>query len=105
MPAGVDTPLVQLTLPINSAYIVTAAIELGNTSLTAGFVGCTLLEGSTPIGGGSAELSARNLFDQTVTLTGATTGGVITLNCNPENAAQGRNNVITAIRVGALHTQ
>ena len=103
--AGVDTPLVQLTLPINSAYIVTAATELGNTSLTAGFATCTLLEGSNPIGAGSAEFSAQNVFAHMITLTGATSGGVVTLSCNPENAAQGRNNVITAIRVGTLHTQ
>jgi hypothetical protein len=105
MAAGVDSPLVQLTLPINSAYVVTAATELGNTSGGTNFVGCTLLEGSLPIGAGLTELPGLNAFARTLTLTGATSGGVITLSCNPDSAAQSRNNVITAIRVGTLHTQ
>jgi hypothetical protein len=105
LPAGTDTTLVQLNLPANAAYIVTAATELGNASGATGFVACKLLEGSTTIGAGSASLSALNVFSQTVTLTAATTGGVIKLSCNPDNSAQGRNNVITAVKVGTLHTQ
>jgi hypothetical protein len=105
LPLGVDTPLVQLTLPTGGAYIVTAATELGNTSGSSGFASCALLEGGTAIGGGSASIPALNVFYGTVTLAGATTGGVISLTCNPSVAGQGRNNVITAIKVGTLHTQ
>jgi hypothetical protein len=103
--AGADTTVVQLSLTPGSNYIVTAATELGNTSGVSNLVSCTLLENSNPIGGGSAFLPALNVFAQTVTLTAATTGGNIKLSCNPTTAAQARNSVITAIRVGALQTQ
>ena len=103
--AGSVTTVAQLSLTPDSNYIVTAATELGNTSGTANLVSCTLLENSNPIGGGSAYLPALNVFAQTVTLTAATTGGNIKLSCNLDSAGQARNSVITAIRVGALHTQ
>ncbi len=105
LPLGVDTALVQLTLPTGGAYVVTAATELGNTSGNAGLASCTLLEGGAAIGRGSASAPAANVFYGTVTLTGATTGGVITLTCNPDTAGQGRNSVLTAIKVGILHAQ
>ena len=79
LPAGVDTVVVQLSLPLDESYIVTAAAELGNGSGTAGLVNCTLLENFNPIGGGSANLPTQNVFAQTITLTGATTGGNIKL--------------------------
>jgi hypothetical protein len=103
--AGADTIVAQLSLTPDSKYIVTAATELGNTSGSSNLVSCTLLENFNPIGGGSAYLPALNVFAQTVTLAAATTGGNIKLSCNPDRAAQARNSVITAIRVGALHTQ
>jgi hypothetical protein len=105
LPAGSDTTVVQLRLTPGKSYIVTAATELGNTSGAANLVGCTLLENSNPIGDGSAALPAENVFAQTVTLTSATTGGNIKLSCNADGGGRARNSVITAIRVGALHTQ
>jgi hypothetical protein len=95
----------QLSLTPGRNYIVTAATELGNNSGVGNLVSCTLLENFNPIGGGSAYLPALNVFAQTVTLTGATTGGNIKLSCNPDSGGQARNSVITAIRVSALHTQ
>ena len=84
---------------------MTAATELGNKSGAPNPVNCTLLENSNPIGGGSAELPAENVFSATVTLTGATTGGNIKLSCNPDADVKARNSVITAIKVGTLHKQ
>ncbi len=104
LPAGTATAVVQLTLPAGGAYIITAATELGGTSTAGGFVNCTLLEGASPIGGGSTELPTQAAFAATITLTGATSGGTVSLSCNPDNAAQARNNVITAIKVGTLHS-
>ncbi len=103
LPAGADTVVAQLSLPPASSYIVTAATELGSNG-AGGVVSCTLLENFNPIGGGSASLPALTRFTQTVTLTAATTGGTIKLSCNPDSAGQARNSVITAIKVGALHT-
>jgi len=104
LPAGTATAVVQLALPAGGAYIVTAATELGSTGTSGGFVNCTLLEGASSIGAGSTELPTQAAFAATITLTGATTGGTISLSCNPDNAAQARNNVITAIKVSTLHT-
>jgi hypothetical protein len=105
VPAATDTTLVQLSLTPDRSYIVTAATELGGGSATANVVTCTLLENFNPIAGGSASLNANNQFQQTITLTAATTGGNIKLSCNPDSSDVARNSVITAIRVGTLHTQ
>jgi hypothetical protein len=105
MPAGQDTQLAHLSLTPNSSYIVTAATELGGASATAGLVSCTLLENFNPLATGSANLPAENVFAQTITLTAATTGGNIKLSCNPDNSDLARSTVITAIKVGTLHTQ
>jgi len=104
LPAGTATAVVQLVLPAGGEYIVTAATELGGVSTAGGFVNCALLEGTSPIGGGSTELPTQAAFAATITLTGATSGGTISLSCNSDNAAQARNNVITAIKVGTLHS-
>jgi hypothetical protein len=103
--SGTDTTVAQLSLTPDRSYIVTAATELGNVSGVSNLVGCTLLENFNPIAGGSASLNGSNAFQQTITLTAATTGGNIKLSCNPDAAASARNSVITAIRVGTLHTQ
>lgn len=102
---GADTSVVQLSLTPNSSYIVTAATELGNSSGATNLISCTLSENNAPIAGGSAFLPALNVYAQTVTLTAATSGGTVRLSCNPTGAAQARNSVITAIKVGTLHTQ
>jgi hypothetical protein len=101
--AGKATAVVQLSLPPSTGYIVTAAAELGNNAATEGFVDCTLSDGAST-SSGSAFLANKAAFLQTLTLTGSTSGGVITLSCTPDNAGQARNGVITAVRVGALHT-
>ncbi len=103
--AGADTTVVQLTLAPGSSYIVIAGAELGNSSGATNLVTCTLLENNSPIGGGSAYLPALNVFAQTITLTAATTGGDIKLNCNAAGGGQARHSVITAIKVGTLETQ
>jgi hypothetical protein len=103
--SGTDTTVVQLSLTPDSSYIVTASTELGNSSGTANLVSCTLLENNNPIGNGSGALPSLNVFGQTITLTGATTGGNIKLSCNPDASAQARSSVITAVKVGTLHTQ
>jgi hypothetical protein len=105
LPGGQDTAITTLSLTPGKSYIVTAATELGNATSTAGLVSCTLLENSNPLDSGSASLPAAAVFAQTMTLTGATTGGNLKLSCNPDNSALARNTVITAIQVGTLHTQ
>jgi hypothetical protein len=105
LPAATETSVAQLTLPASGSYIVTAATELGNTSGATGFVSCTLDQNLNSLVSGSAEFSALNTFGRMITLTDSTTGGVVKLTCNPDNAAIARNTVLTAIQVGTLHTQ
>jgi hypothetical protein len=102
LPQEKATAIVQLSLPASTGYLVTAAAELGNSTITPGFVDCTLSDG-TNTSSGSTSLAGTTTFQQTLTLTGSTSGGVMTLSCNPDNAGQARNGVITAVRVGALH--
>lgn len=105
LPAATDTSVAQLVLPVGGSYVVTAATELGNTSGTAGFVTCTLEQNLNSLVSGSTEFTTANVFGRMITLTDATTGGVVKLSCNSDAAAKARNTVITAIQVGTLHTQ
>jgi len=104
LPLEKATAIVQLTLPASTGYIVTAATELGNSGATTGFVDCTLSDGTTTSSGSTFMATAAATFQQTLTLTGSTSGGVMTLSCNPDSSGVARNAVITAVRVGALHT-
>jgi hypothetical protein len=105
LPSGTDTVIAQLSLTPDQSYIVTAATELGNGSGNPNSVSCTLLENFNPLGAGSAALPGTNTFAATMTLTGASTGGNVKLSCNADNTAVARNTVITAVKVGTLHTQ
>ncbi len=105
---GNDTPLAQLTLPAGATFIVTASTTLGNSTSVENPASCTLLQNSNPIGGGSADLPGKLIFASTITLTAAVNtadGSVVRLTCNPDSQANARNTVITAIKVGTLHTQ
>jgi hypothetical protein len=109
MSGGEDTRIAQLTLNVRGSYIVTAATELGgsagnDTNLTI----CTLLQNANPVGSGSADLPGLAAFVDTVTLTAAvntSNGSNVFLSCNPTALAIARNTVITAVRVGTLHTE
>ncbi len=105
LPSGTDTIVTQLSLTPDNAYIVTASTELGNASGTANLISCSLLENNNPIATGSGSLPSLNVFAQTITLTAATTGGNIKVSCSPDASAQARHTVITAVKVGTLHTQ
>jgi hypothetical protein len=103
LPAEKPTAIVQLTLPASTGYLVTAATELGNSGATTGFVDCTLSDGTTTSSGSTFMATATATFQQTLTLTGSTSGGVMTLSCSADSSGVARNAVITAVRVGALH--
>jgi hypothetical protein len=109
MSGGTDTRLAQLSLTVGGSYIVTAATELGGSAGgDNNFISCTLLQNSNPVGAGSAEPPALAAFADTLTLTAAvstTNGANVSLSCNPSDLAIARNTVITAVRVGTLHTE
>lgn len=98
-----DNTVASLSLPAGGAYVVTAAVALGNNGAVQNLVSCTLRDDGTAVSTGSADLAQLPVFSQTITLTGTSDGGVLTLICQPDVGAQARSRVITAIRVGSLH--
>ena len=108
--AGNDTRIAQLRLTIRGSYIVTAAAALaGNAGSELNLASCTLLQNSNPVTSGSASLQPGvAAFDETMTLTAAVStsdGSNVSLSCNPDGLGFARNVVITAVRVGTLHTE
>jgi hypothetical protein len=108
--AGSDTRIAQLSLNVGGSYIVTAATELaGNASTSLNLASCTLLQNSNPVADGSADLPPGvAAFDDEMTLTAAVdtaNGTNVSLSCNPDGLGFARHAVITAIRVGTLHTE
>jgi hypothetical protein len=107
--AGSDTRIAQLSLKVGGSYILTAATELaGNASPTTNLASCTLLQNANPVAVGSADLPALAAFTDEMTLTAAVStsnGTNVSLSCNPDGLGFARRVVITAVRVGTLHTE
>jgi hypothetical protein len=108
LPGGTDTVVTQLSVPAGATYIVNASTDLGNATNTPSPISCTLLQNSNPLTSGSASLPGQLLFAATIALNtavDAANGTNVKLSCNPDSNAKARNSVITAIRVGTLHTE
>jgi hypothetical protein len=103
LPATVDTTVARLSLPLGN-YIVNATTALGSNG-AGGLVSCDLLENNNPISRGNANLPALGAFSQTIALTAVSTGGSISLVCNPDTGSQARSRVITAVHVASLTIQ
>ena len=108
LPGGTDTVVTQLSLPAGATYIVNSSTALGNATGTESPVSCTLLQNSNPLTTGSAILPGQLLFAATIALNTAVdsaNGSNVKLSCNSDSNAKARDSVITAIRVGTLHTE
>ena len=103
LPATTVTTVATLTLPAGS-FIVTAGTALGGTAATPNIILCDLRDDGTILttGSGFVEIAA---YMETVTLTGTSDGGVVTLNCNPDGSASARSRTITATRVASVQAQ
>lgn len=104
LPPAADTNVVQLSLPTNRTYIVTAAADLGSNG-AGGLVECQLLQNNNPIATGHGNLAAMAVFSQTITLTAASSGGTVRLVCTPDSGSQAKSRAMTAVRIGSLTTQ
>jgi hypothetical protein len=102
--AATDATVASLNLPAG-AYVVTAATALGNNGAVANLVTCTLRDDGAVVATGYANLAALAVFSQSITLTGTSNGGAVSLVCQPDAGAQAKSRVITATRVGALQAQ
>jgi hypothetical protein len=105
LPAGTSTTVATLNLPAGGSYIVTAHATLGNNAATANLANCELRDDGVKVTAGNGALPALAVFGETITLTGSSDGGAVTLACELDNAGQARERVITAIRVGTLQAQ
>lgn len=102
VPAATSTTVATLDLPTGGQYLVTAGATLGNDAATANLAHCELRDDGTKITAGNDALPPAAVFAATITLTGASDGGTVTLACDLDNAGQARDRVITATRVGSL---
>jgi hypothetical protein len=106
LPPGADTTVATLNLPTGGNYQVTSVTSLGNFASAAN-VRCQLRDQGVVLTAGDSRLNniAANQFQNTITLTWFSDGGVVTLTCNPDNAALARDRVIAATRVARVETQ
>jgi hypothetical protein len=103
LPATTVTTVATLNLPAGS-YILTAATSLGGAGAGANFILCDLRDDGTILTTGSGFVDLA-VYMETVTLTGASDGGVVTMACNPDAAALARSRTITATRVASVQAQ
>ena len=100
--------MTQLSLPAGATSIVNSSTALGNATGTESPVSCTLLQNSNPLTTGSAILPGQLLFAATIALnTGGRLGERVEREAELQSDfnAKARDSVITAIRVGTLHTE
>lgn len=102
LPPATDTVAIQVTLPTPGNFVVTVTSQIGNNSGAANFVGCTLLDANNPLASSVSRTDATNTFQDTISLTGVSDGGVVRLSCNPDAGASARNLVLTAVRVNTV---
>ncbi|MFN8149884.1 MAG: hypothetical protein U0R24_01995 [Solirubrobacterales bacterium] len=101
LPGGVDTVAIQTTLPTGN-FAVTVSGEVGNSSSAVNSIECDLLDANNPLAESLSATTASNTFQDTISLTGVTDGGVVRLSCNPDGGAAIRAMVLTAVRVGSV---
>jgi hypothetical protein len=98
---GADAEVVGLDLP-GGDFQVIASVDLGGTIATPASptrIRCQLRDDGRFLTGGDATV-VSGAFDSTITLTWFTDGGRASLTCNPSFAAQVRDRVVSATRLG-----
>ena len=103
LPATTATTVATLNLPPGS-FMVTATTTLGGTAAVATPILCDLRDDGAGLTTGSGFVDLA-LYMDTVTLTGASDGGAVTMTCNPDAAALARSRTITATRVASVQAQ
>lgn len=101
LPGSTDTVAIQTTLPTGN-FVMTVSAQIGNSSGAANSVTCDLLDANNPVATSITALTSTNTFQDTISLTGASDGGVVRLRCSPDLGASVRNLSLTAIRVGSV---
>jgi hypothetical protein len=98
---GTDTVAIQTTLPTPGDYLFTISAELGSVGATTS-VSCDLLDANNPVASAIVPM-ATGQFAPSISLTGASDGGIVRLRCTPSpGAGQARNLFFSAVRVGSV---
>ena len=97
-----STTVATLSLPNGANFVVTAAASLGNATNTLNLASCELRDDGVKVTAGNGTLPAQAVFGETITLTGTSNGGVVSLACQLDHIGQARDRVITAVRVASL---
>ena len=92
----------QEKVPGTGNFVMTVSAQIGNSSGAANSVTCDLLDANNPVATSITALPSTNTFQDTISLTGASDGGVVRLRCSPDLGASVRNLSLTAIRVGSV---
>ena len=103
LPSATDATVATLTLPAGS-FIVTASIALGGAGAGANYILCGLRDDGVVLTTGSGFTDGA-VYRDTVTLTGASDGGAVTVVCNSDAGALARSRTITATRVASVQAQ
>jgi hypothetical protein len=103
--ANADTTVATLNLPAGGSYVVNASTSIGGNGGGVNVTECDLRENGNIVSSGFTQTNAAQ-FQGSVALTGTSTGGAVTLTCNPSpNGAQAKSRVITATRVSSIVAQ
>jgi hypothetical protein len=105
LPATTDTTVATLNLPAGGKYVVTAHASIGPNAATQELVSCTLKNNGTTLTQGFTATPPLAAFSAEPVTAGVADGGAVTLTCNPDNASQAKERVITATRVNSVTTQ
>ena len=103
LPSSTVATVATLNLPPGS-FIVTAGTALGGAGIGDNHILCDLRDDGAVLTTGSGFVNAA-VYMETVTLTGASDGGAVTMTCNPDLGALARSRTITATRVASVQAQ
>lgn len=101
--ANTSNTVATLSLP-PGAFVVTAATSLGGRQAGSNFIPCILRDDGAVVTGGEGFVDFA-AYMESVTLTGVSNGGTVTMACTPSAPAAARSRTITAVRVGSLQVQ
>ena len=100
LPAATETNVATLSLPAGGHYLVIAETSLGKNATTQ--VPCTLKDDGTVLQQGDVLVNGAADYTHTMTLSGFSDGGNVTLSCKAAAAAKAQNRAIDAVRVGSV---
>jgi trimeric autotransporter adhesin len=97
--------LTSLSLPAGGHYLINVTASFANEAAVANSVLCRLRDDAAFVTEGVATLAPAAVYSATLSLVGASDGGIVSLNCTAEQSALAKAVVMTAVRVGSIEVQ